>query len=363
MSHITTFAHGDTYFGDTIQNPANPNLDSYFYLSFEDALWDFLSHKVKPGAVLLFGDFFCVDVWDNCRAHGYNVETYSVEDNLQTKADNLYTALERYKPDAVFIFHPLGIPNQLLNTELFNNYNGFVIEDSVHRIVEPTKIQLLSNRHIIIDSTRKLTPLPGSQIWAQKGVLDYPQQIPTSITEKDTKKALTFWNEFQTLIKSQNFENVTYAYQLLNSGDNLIGDSIVPVRLSEDFLIKRQYINLEVIKHTKIDQCNLYQNLLSTILKDDRFVIPWQLPTQKDEIFNGEELAFYPIIFKSDYAFLLKEYLLNNKIQTFVEFSDSPWAINKNVICLPVGPHVTTQQVTNICTTVLEWFAERSLLA
>jgi hypothetical protein len=361
--HITTFAHGHSYLGETIQNPPNSNLDSYFYLSFEDALWDFLSHKVKPGGTLLFGEFFCVDVWDNCRAHGYKVETYTVEEDLQTKPDNLYAAIELYNPDAIFVFHPLGIHNQLLTQELFQRYQGIVIEDSVHRIVEPTKIQLLSDRHIIIDSTRKLTPLPGSQIWAQQGILDYQQQSSNATTELDTNKAINFWSEFQSLLTSEDFEEVKYAYQLLNSGDNLIGDSITPVRLSDRFLTKRQYLDLRHIKKSKQDQYQLYTKLLSTILGDSRFVISINYSYSNGETFQGDSLAFFPIIMRSDYAFLLKEYLLAHNIQTFVEFSDSPWAINKNVICLPIGPHVSTEQVRIVCKHVKQWFAERSIIA
>lgn len=359
--HITSFAHGSEYFSTFIQNPQNSELDSYFYLSFEDALWDFLKHKVSLGATLLFPDFFCVDVWDNCKTHGYKVATYKVEDDLSILPSRFWSAVAESNPQVIFIFHALGIQNQLLNTELFKDFQGWVIEDSVHRIVEPQKIKLFSDRHIIIDSIRKLTPLPGSQIFANAGVLAYPQQRLTLQTQQDMKAALKFWEEFQSLLSSDNFEEINYAYQLLNSGDNLIGDSLVPVRLDQVYLDKRQLLNLSKIKNTKEAQYIVYTKNLKTVLENDLLTIQWNHYQQASET-HACQLAFYPLILKSDYAFLLKEWLLHRQIQTFVEFSDSPWAVNKNILCLPLGPHVNTQDIEQVCNDIQEWFLERTQL-
>lgn len=371
--HITTFAHGDLYFGSRRHRYSHPALDQLFYLSFEDALWDFLKHKVDKvvskknyfatnktdsKAVVLFPDFFCVDVWENCKNHGYKIATYKVEDDLTVRTEVFWKSVKQYNPDVVFIFHTFGIQNQLLNQDLFKKFAGWVIEDAVHRLIKPAELTLYSNRHIVIDSTRKLTPLPGSCIWAQKGVLDYMPQGVTLQTQEDAKKALNFWSEFQQLLSSGDFTEVQHAYQLLNSGDNLIGDSELSITLDSNYLAKRNYFNYLLIQQTKRQHYELYEQLLATILRDERFVINWSRPPD----FLPHDLAFYPLILKSDYAFLLKDYLLQNYIQTFVEFSDSPWAINKNILCLPLGPHVSTQQVAIVCKSILDWFDERSRL-
>ena len=365
--HITTFAHGNTYLSSTIQNPASTSIDSLSYLSFEDALWEFLAQKVPLGSTLLFPDFFCTDVWDNCRAHGYTVETYPVTEDLTIKQEHFWSAVKRYNPAVVFVFHTFGIQNSLLSSDLFARYSGWVIEDSVHRIIEPTRLTLLDERHIVIDSTRKLTPLLGSQIFARKNVLTYTSHLSNSDPESHhhtTQKILAFWKQFQDLLASADFAQVTQAYELLNSGDNLIGDSMESLGLDHHFLEQRKYLDMDTIHQAKQQHYSLYETRLESILKDERFVISWKRETaHKGDRFDGSDLAFYPLILHSDYAFLLKEYLLKRQIQTFVEFSDSPWAINKNIICLPLGPHVTSDQIELACHCILEWFGDRSTLA
>ena len=353
----TSFHHGSSYFGNQDYIIQDYEIDTLSYLSFEDALWDFLRHKITPGSTLLFPDFFCVDVWENCKNHGYLVETYPVNERFEASIRFLEERISQYSPSVVFIFHPFGIDQTPTLEYLASYYPGYIIEDCVHCILELNKLIFLSDKHIIIDSIRKLTPLPGSYIYAKKGTLDYTPQIQTVDTLRDKQLALNFWNEFQILLDTRDFSKAMLAYELLNSGDNLIGDSSLSITLNTNLELSRNDLNLPLIQAVRVEQVRLYEDYLADILTDTRFVLP--RPYCELDILN---LAFYPIILISDYAFLLKEYLLQNEIQTFVEFSDCPWAINKNVLCLPLGPHVQSYAIPLICRHVQNWFTDRNSL-
>lgn len=353
----TSFHHGSSYFGKQDYIIQDHEIDTLSYLSFEDALWDFLRHKITPGSTLLFPDFFCVDVWENCKNHGYMVETYPVNERFEPNIIFLEERISQYSPSVVFVFHPFGIDQTPTLKHLASHFSGYIIEDCVHRILEPDKLIFLTDKHIVIDSIRKLTPLPGSYIYAIKGTLNYTPQIQTKDTLQDKQLALNFWNEFQTLLNTRDFNKAMLAYELLNSGDNLIGDSSLSITLGTNLELSRNNLNLPLIQATRVEQVRLYEEYLVDILTDARFVLP--RPYYELDI---PYLAFYPIILTSDYAFLLKEYLLQNKIQTFVEFSDCPWAINKNVLCLPLGPHVQSDAIPLICQHIQSWFIDRNSL-
>lgn len=97
-------------------NPVPSGIDSYYYHSFEDALWDLLQHKFNPGKKLtiLVPDFYCSDVLDNLKLHGYKYIYYSLDKNFQITSSQFRKYLWLYKPDAVIIFHPCGLTSNLL---------------------------------------------------------------------------------------------------------------------------------------------------------------------------------------------------------------------------------------------------------
>ena len=86
------------------RNKLPKNIGRLFYLSWEDALWDILAKKnVKKNSIVLVPEFFCGDVEDNIRAHGYKIAFYPVSSKLITTNKQLAESILRYKPTVLII--------------------------------------------------------------------------------------------------------------------------------------------------------------------------------------------------------------------------------------------------------------------
>ena len=362
MTAITTFAHGALRHLTLRRRARNPDIEELDYASFEDALWDFLDQKkILNGSTLLIPDFFCMDVLSNIIDHGYQFELYLVDEVFQPRFDILCEKMQANHVSVVFLFHALGIENQVCHNANFWRLlrkDQWVIEDSVHRLVEPAAVSLKSSKHIVIDSTRKITPFFGATLYGDKNEIGYSCAHNPS-TNSYVWRAILFWIQFQWLLVVGKILNqpkyLIRAYDFLNSGDNLIGDSLLPARLPWIFSLLKRHISVKKIKKVRLQQAQVYKNLLHTLYLDYRFVLPTPYLNNTSAF---ENLAFFPLPFHTDFGFLLREYLLNQGICTFIEFSDSPWAINKNVLCLPLGAHLKNTEIELICEKINTWHAK-----
>jgi hypothetical protein len=367
MSAITTFAHGLRHYISLQSRSSSPAIVELDYVSFEDALWDFLDQKeIKKGSTLLIPDFFCMDVIGNIVDHGYQFDLYPVDEVFQPRFDILKEKMQSKSASVIVLFHALGIENTLVNSGLFwstARHDQWVVEDCVHRIVEPALLSLQSPRHILIDSTRKITPFFGATLYGNRSQINYTRARHPS-TSKYTYLTMWFWTQFQSLLTLGSVLKYSpyliRAYDFLNSGDNLIGDSTLSARLPTLFSWQKRHIAAEKIKAARKNQAVIYKTLLHDLYLDHRFVLPTPYLNTLPQLQN---LAFFPLPFRSDYGFLLREFLLTQGICTFIEFSDSPWAINKNVLCLPLGVHVTTRDIKFVCHQINEWHAKNYVLS
>lgn len=159
-----------------------PKVKRLFYLSWEDALWDLLKKKHVPvGSVILVPEFFCGDVEDNMRAHGYTVQYYPVSKKLQTAEIDIAQAIRRWQPSTVIVFHALGIQNSLLCNGSISwlgalSQECILIEDCVHRVIDPSRIHFVRRNHFMLDSLRKVVPIQGSFLYGNS--LDLPFYEP-----------------------------------------------------------------------------------------------------------------------------------------------------------------------------------------
>ncbi|HNS65574.1 MAG TPA: hypothetical protein PKJ26_03700, partial [Candidatus Woesebacteria bacterium] len=122
-----------------------PTLRRYFYVSWEDALWDLLRNfQVPRNSVCLVPEFFCMDVVKNMEEHGLQCIFYPVDLQLQTSSTIFSDRLRTHKPKVVVILHVAGITNQLLSqSNIWLKYlptDALLIEDCVHRLVDPQQI-------------------------------------------------------------------------------------------------------------------------------------------------------------------------------------------------------------------------------
>jgi len=167
-----------------------------FFLSWEDALWQLIrNHHLPKQALVLIPEFFCFDVVQNMRAHGLGCLTYQVDKYLQPDLADFQTKLKQHQPAIVIIFHAVGISNLLLqNTNWLKLLPkaSLLIEDCVHRLVDPAHIKFLTKNHYIIDSLRKVAPIQGSRVFAGHHI-STPTRIDNFVTLGYRSQVLLWW--------------------------------------------------------------------------------------------------------------------------------------------------------------------------
>jgi hypothetical protein len=314
---------------------------SYYYYSFEDGLWDLLSNKFPRGNKLIFliPDFYCLDVIENIKARGHRVIFYPLDKDLQIAPKLFETFISKYRPDIVIVFHACGITSQVNLVQ-----NCLVIEDCVHRLVNPAKIKPANDRHIMMDSLRKVSPLPGSRMFGTGKALSF-SQAKNSYLNLYSIESLFYYIIFRFLLKigcvTKSSTLIKKAHELtLKKHDDIIGDSRLSYRGMGIFkgLINR-------INYTKLEQVKDWQ--VKSYIKNFQ------------KIFSGK--VFYRItIPESDYKYLhvyplgfrtkpnkkVEELLQSKGIVVWFKFPDCPWSGSKGVLFLPLGPHISGDQIS-----------------
>ncbi|MCC6711228.1 MAG: hypothetical protein IT416_02645 [Candidatus Pacebacteria bacterium] len=336
------------------------NLVHYFYLSWEDALWDLIKYSsYKEGAIVLIPDFYCVDVVKNIEEHGLKCVVYPVDRNFQTSTTIFYQFLKRYQPKIVIIFHAVGITNQLIDQ--FKDWQSvlpkdcLLIEDSVHRLVEPNKLEFLTDRQVVIDSLRKVVPIQGSNLYGTS-FLKNLKQTKNFSTFSYRFKVVYWWIILQTCLSLagvlpiknwQIFWNLL-AERAMLVGYDVIGDSKLSGHGFIFFELLSKYINFELIAKTKVEQVNKYEVLLKSL---------WQSPRVfkiKIDYSDYGKLRALPIGLELETATKILNQLRANGLLVRFELDNFGWTKKQKVIYLPLGPHVTDKDIVFISKTLTE---------
>ncbi len=315
-----------------------------FYLSFEDALWDLLEKKsIKKGSVILVPEFYCPDVEENIKNHGFKVAYYPVDSELTTSQKMLTEAINKYNPKVVIILHPAGIINQLFSKNYWAKklYNDLIlIEDSVHLIVEPKKIRFLKPNHFVIDSLRKVIPLQGSNLYGKREDLDFEAPpIYQSLWYSIEVHALWF---MMNLYRNLGLENK--AEKTMQKGYDLIGDSIKPAPGFFIFDILSRHIDIEKVKKIKCNQIEFYEKKLKKLTG---FV---RIPSYEKK--SKGELIGYPLILDNNKAERIIGILRSKGVLVRAELEGNVWSRGQKMIYLPLGPYLNNddlEYVTDIC--------------
>lgn len=310
-----------------------------FYLSWEDALWDILlKKKVPKNSIILLPDFYCTDVEKNIVLHGYKVATYKILKNLKADKIDFERKIRRFSPAVIVVFHPVGI-----GSNLFDNINwlkkvigeSILIEDSVHKILDSSKIKIIKKNHFVIDSLRKVVPIQGSNLYGRVSDLNFSEPaILQSFLYKLKVNLLWFLMEIAWTVK---FDSM--AEKLMIAGYDLIGDSEKSASGSyiSNFLARR--VNVEKLKKIKKRQVFYYESKLESVLKN------------KIKISESDkgELRGYPVILPQNTALKLVNILRLNGIFVRTELEGSNWSKNRKIFYLPLGPQITKNYQNRIC--------------
>lgn len=328
------------------RNKLPKNIGRLFYLSWEDALWDILDKKnVKKNSTILVPEFFCGDVEENIRNHGYKVAYFPVNSKLTTSPKELIDYIVKYNPSVVVILHPVGITNQLFTQNYWVKYlkkETILIEDSVHKIVDPSKIKFIKKNHFVIDSLRKVIPLQGSVVYGQKNDISFSAP-PIFQSWKYATEVTVLWfvmNLFWILCTSMyRYINVSnffakQAQKTMKIGYDLIGDSILPARGFFIFDFLQQHIDFEKIRQIKRKQVEFYEKNIPT-------TVPYQ------DFDKGEVIA-YPLVLPIKTADKILEQIRDQGLLLDFELNDSRWSKKQKIIYLPLGPYITVQRLEQI---------------
>lgn len=331
------------------------SIKQLFYLSWEDALWDLLLKKRIPrGSIVMVPSFFCVDVENNIRAHGYTVTHYPVNNNLTVDVHSFEHLLDVYKPLVVIVFHAVGMYNKLFDSPRWMDKmdtRALLIEDSVHRILNPMNLVLRRPNHFIIDSLRKVIPMQGSRLFGSNTDLDFSSP-PASQSFQYAFEVTLLWMRMNILWNLCQFFSGTRisvlfarcAERLMLRGYDRIGDALLSARGCYLFEALLPYLNFDKIYAVKNQQVAFYEKELDSI-------IPVKLP-YKDS--DRQELRGWPIVLPLTVAEPVLHYLRSHGLFVRFELDDCLWSARQKIIYLPLGLHMSEKKQTLICKLVKE---------
>lgn len=330
-----------------------------YFLSFEDGLWVLLKNRCVPkGSVILIPDFYCMDVVNNIRAHGYSPVLYPLDDHFRITPKKLDSYIKIHTPCVTIIFHACGLTHisEATISKLFSKYKDMlVIEDSVHRLVHPELVTLVHPNHYIMDSLRKVSTLPGSFLYRKS-------DAPPIVSDKHFNewryllavvykyilfRMLLVWG---TIFRSPAIIRHSHERMLL-SHDNIVGDSIGGYSGFFGVPHIHRYFNFAKIQKLKYAQATLYTKLIKHLVRKQPAWYSIDIPDHMKK-----DLHVFPVGRKG--TNLRKEYqriqkhLHKHGIISWFKFPDSPWSTKHGVLFLPLGFHITNRDVHFIMKTL-----------
>ena len=329
-------------------------LKRLFYLSWEDALWDLLPQlEIKRGDTILLPNFYCQDVINNIKTHGYKVALYPLDDNFQVSETKLLSIYNKIIPSIVILFHACGITSSISQNQVILKHiltKSVLIEDSVHRVIDSSKIKLLQGRHLVIDSLRKNIPLPGSFVYFSsdsKMVLAIPHTNSVSYS----LKVMIYYGLYRIVLAtgvSLHLKSVIkFAHHtILGLHDELVGDSITGNSGSPWISWIHKYINISKVRSHKINQVLAYQKLLQPIIANPKI----KIPNINRRDFG--ELHAFPVIVLTPLSDKIESALL--PINVWAKFTDSQWSKGRKAFFLPLGFHITLYDQQLIVKSIIE---------
>ncbi len=327
-----------------------PEVKRYYYHSFEDGLWDLLQKRGIPkDAIFLIPDFYCVDVLNNIETHGYRYVLYPLDQHFQISKKKFLEYIQRHTPQVIMIFHVAGIQSQRMDDPSWIPTlpkTTLVIEDAVHQLINPETITLYSDNHYLMDSPRKVSPIPGSNLYGAKKGMSFPQAT-TPILTQYWLSAFFYYRFFRIcLILSELFsigKLAVWAHEvLLKKHDDIIGDSPIAHRGLAWYTALFDHIDFQKVTQHKHKQILRYRKLLHPLYATPYF---YEIAIPEKEFGN---LHVYPIGFSKRPDDILIQKLHTEGVIVWFKFPDAPWSGDKGVLFLPLGFHVKNTDITTI---------------
>jgi hypothetical protein len=315
-----------------------------FFLSFEDALWAVLKAHSFIEKKALIPNFFCSDVTNRIKEHGFKILNYKFDSNLKVDINSIKDIINSNRIDLFILYYPLGMTKNAPNPQEIRNivgHNTIIIEDLADCLVEAPPYGIIDSRHYCIDSLRKLLPIQGSRIWGENLA-----NISYEFDNLYRYKSLILWfltrllGTISNLTKSTFIDNLrwnTFGYH-----SDLIGKS---ENGNAGFEIDRFILNIIDI--------NAYKNIRGKIINDyiDQFSQcnfkseTNLVPIQSDDINNVR----FPILrAKKGELQTLVNHLDSLGISCDIHFEDSPLSQEYDFMLMPADFNYNTKQISII---------------
>ena len=210
-------------------------------------------------------------------------------------------------------------------------YLTILIEDCVHRIINPSKIYFLKPNHFVIDSLRKVVPLQGSSLYGRQEDLGFPPPDPTQSIEYSVK--VHFYWLLMLICWQAGLSKA--AERLMLKGYDLIGDSNKPARGFGIFNFLSDRINFGLVEKNKKAQAEFYESHLK------------QLPVMY-KLKDKAMLRGWPVLLNNKSRKILTRLRNSGMILRF-ELNDSVWSRKNKIIYLPMGLHIDEKKQAKIC--------------
>ena len=322
-------------------------ITSDFYLSFEDALWQFIESSTFESKNVFLPSFFCTDVSSRITQRGFNIVYYSLDENLKFNQES-FLKLTKDKIFAfVIIYYPMGMKDSVPDISWFRDNLGekiFIIEDYADSLLSEDEVKIIDKRHIAIDSLRKLLPIQGARIWHSK-LFCKPTTFNTYAL-----KTFIFWNLTRAIgcifdiLKISLIDNVRWDIFCRHS--DLIGSSKEPClgfKLDRFIL---NYICVETYKSLRSKVIDYYLDSFSSYSFDN----PWGVVKIAD--LDKKNVRF--VIFRGPKGALVKlsDQLEQHGISTDTHFDDSPMGMQYDFLLLPSSLNINkniTDKIASIC--------------
>ncbi|MCC7304238.1 hypothetical protein IT418_02385 [bacterium] len=315
-----------------------------YYVSFEDALWDLLPRLgYRKGMKFLVPSFYCVDVIKNIKNHGYEVAIYNLDKKLEVDREYLLKRIEEENPDIFINFDAVGVPTGLsewLQKKL--PFQKLIIEDKVHTLVGSSITNYpISDRHLILTSSRKVSPFQGSLALYTRNARRSQNKVPI----RYTLQVFAIWIYYLALLHVSALVHsrkiARCAAKMLAKHNDLIGDEKVSAPLPNFFLHIIDTIPVAWIEKIKTEEYRIYEELLSPLFGDTI----WTMPAAAK---HSNTLRGYPVIMESRYAQKFISECQKQGFFTISELDDCQWAEKQKIFYLPLGPHLSFRDIQNI---------------
>lgn len=312
--------------------------ESLFFQSWEDGFWYLSDTGVLRRGVILIPSFYCIDVVENMKSHGFVPVFYPLDDVFQPDTGVLNRLIHEHAPACVVIYHAGGIQSNLLKSRTWRRHlpkGTVIVHDHAHTLIPPDQVALPTAQDIAINSLRKNVPLPGSYIYMHRRTLPLPRPaIHNPLYVAHARAAYILLRLFLVIGHRLHSTRLVRAglYKVLPHHENLIGDSPrgnCGPRFSQ---IVSAYIDYSKISSIKKKQAEVYRRGIRKIMKR-------RSGMSTPAYAASDTLHAFALVVRDPLADSIETAL--DALGLWPKFPDCPWSQDRKVFYLPLGPHIT----------------------